>query len=160
MNCTEHKIMLDVTKTVSPVSICAKKGDTARRLQIQLTQKGYPYHVTEECYAVFTALKPDGKVIFNNCSIDGCVIVYEFTDQTVAVAGILSCEIILYGADGKQITSASFHIIVEDTIYDTETEIESTSEYNALAALVAEVMEAKQYMENMMAASILEATVE
>ena len=133
---TEHKITLDVHQTVAPVAVRVKKGDTGRRLKIHLAERGHPYHISEDCYAVFTAKKPDGKVVFNNCSITDCVIGYDFTAQTVAVSGLVDSEIILYGADGKQITSASFHIIVEDTIYDTETEIESTDEYNALADLI------------------------
>ena len=136
MNYTEHKIALDIHNTVSAVALRVKKGDTGRRLLIHLAEKGYPYHISEDCYAVFTAKKPDGKVVFNDCSIEDCVILYDFTAQTVAAAGLMDCEIILYGADGKQLTSASFNIIVEDTIYDTETEIESTDEYNALADLI------------------------
>ena len=153
MNYTEHKITLDVNESVSQVSLSVKKGDTGRRLLILLAEKGYPYHISKDCYAVFTAYKPDGKVVFNNCSIDDCVIVYDFTEQTVAAAGFVDCEIILYGANGKQITSASFSIIVEDTIYDTETEIESTSEYNALADLISKVQTV--YAKGLMAAAIM-----
>lgn len=141
MNYTEHKITLDVNETVSQMSLRVKKGDTGRRLLIILSEKGYPYHISEDCYAVFTAKKPDGKVVFNNCSINDCVIVYDFTEQTVAAVGLVDCEIILYGTGGKQLTSASFNIIVEDTIYDTETEIESTDEYNALADLISRVLD-------------------
>lgn len=139
MTYTEHKITLDIHKTVSPVSLRVKKGDTGRRLLIYLSEKGMPYHIDDGCYAAFTALKPDGKVVFNNCIIEKCVIIYDITEQTVAVSGMMECEIVLYGADGKQLTSASFTIIVEDTIYDAETEVESTSEYNALANLIAQV---------------------
>lgn len=142
MTYTEHKITLDIHQIVAPVSVRVKKGNTARRLLIHLAERGYPYHISEDCYAVFTAKKPDGKVVFNKCIIEECVIRYDFTEQTVAAVGLVDSEIILYGSDGKQLTSASFHIIVEDTIYDTETEIESTDEYNALAELIAEV----QYM--------------
>ena len=139
MEYTVHKITLDVHKTVSPVSVHVKKGDTGRRLMIHLAEKGFPYHLSQDCYAVFTARKPDGKVLFNECTIEDCVIIYDFTEQTVAVAGLMDCEIILYGAGGKQLTSASFNIVVEDTIYDTETEIESTDEYNALADLIQKI---------------------
>ena len=153
MNYTEHKITLDVNETVSQVSLSVKKGDTGRRLLILLAEKGYPYHISEDCYAVFTAKKPDGHVVFNACSIRDCVIIYDITAQTVAVAGYTDCEIILYGANGKQITSASFNIIVEDTIYDTETEIESTSEYNALSDLIAKVQSV--YSQGLMASAIV-----
>lgn len=136
MRYTEQKFTLDIHETMSSVSLSVKKGDTARRLLIHLADNGYPYHISEECYAVFTAKKPDGKVVFNNCCIEDCVIIYEFTDQTVAAAGLMDCEVILYGSSGQQLTSACFSIIVEDTIYDTETEVESTDEYNALADLI------------------------
>lgn len=144
MTYTEHKITLDIHRTLSAVSLSVKKGDTGRRLLIHLSEKGYPYHISEDCYAVFTAKKPDGKVVFNNCTIKDCVIVYDFTEQTVAAVGLVECEIILYGGDGKQLTSASFNIIVEDTIYDTETKVESADEYNALAALIADVQKLKE----------------
>lgn len=157
MTYTEHKITLDIHKTVSPVSVRVKKGDTARKLLIHLADNGYPYHISNDCYAVFTARKPDGKVVFNDCNIEECVIIYAFTEQTVAVAGLVDSEIILYGSNGKQLTSASFHIIVEDTIYDTETEIESTNEYNALAALIAEVQDMKN---GFVTVGLVNATVE
>ena len=139
MKYTEHKFTLDVNQTASQVSISVKKGDTARRLLIHLTESGYPYHLSDECYAVFTAKKPDGHVIFNDCTIDDCTICYDFTDQTVPVSGLIECEIVLYGSGGKQLTSAGFHMIVEDTIYDTETKVESADEFNALAELIARV---------------------
>ena len=137
MNYTEHKITLDIHQTASAVSLRVKKGDTARRLLIHLAERGKPYHIEADCYAVFTAAKPDGKVIFNNCRIDDCEIIYDFTEQTVAAVGLMPCEIILYGENGKQLTSASFTMQVEDTVYDTEKEVESTSEFNALADLIA-----------------------
>ena len=145
MNFTEHRITLDIHKTASPVSVSVKKGDTGRKLLIQLTERGYPYHISEDCYAVFTGKKPDGKVVFNECSIEDCVIAYHFTEQTVAVAGLMECEIILYGSGGQQLTSACFSIIVEETIYDTETEIESTNEYNALADLIGKTQKLFSY---------------
>lgn len=134
---TEHKITLDIHQTASAVSLRVKKGDTARRLLIHLAERGRPYHISADCYAAFTAAKPDGKVVFNKCTLDGCEIIYDLTEQTVAAAGMMPCEIILYGGNGKQLTSASFQLFVEDTVYDKEKEIESNSEFNALADLIA-----------------------
>ena len=136
MRYIEHKFTLDVNQTASQVRISVKKGDTARRLLIHLTESGYPYHLSDECYAVLAAQKPDGNVIFNNCTIEDCVIGYDFTAQTVAAAGIVNCDVIVYGAKGVQLTSASFDIVVEDTNYSV---VESTSETGALAALIQEI---------------------
>lgn len=138
MTYTEHRITLDIHKTVTPVSLSVKKGDTGRRLLVNLAEKGYPYHISEGCYAAFTAKKPDGHIIHNECTIDGCTIIYDFTVQTAVVAGQLDCEIKLYGSDGELITSPSFTIIVEDTVYDEGDVVESTDEFSALAGLIAE----------------------
>lgn len=136
MNYTEHKFTLDVNQTASQVALSVKKGDTARRLRISLVESGYPYHMTKDCYAAFSAKKPDGHVIFNNCTIENCVISYDFTEQTVAAVGLMNCEVIVYGARGRQLTSASFDIIVEDSNYSA---VESSSEANALGSLIAAV---------------------
>ena len=136
MEYLEHRITLDMGNAVSCVALGAKKGDSARRLRIHLAHSGYPYHIADGCTAVFSAEKPDGKHLLNDCTIDGCEIIYTFTDQTVTAAGLLKCEIILISSDLKQITSPEFAIIVEDTIYDEGADTESTDEYNALAALI------------------------
>lgn len=138
MNYVEHRFSLDVHETVSQVSVRIKKRNTAHRLLIHLTERGCPFHISPECYAVFTARKPDGKAIFNGCSIEDCVIIYDLTPQTVAAAGLLECEIMLYGADNALCTSASFNIIVEDTVYDEDMEIESEAEATALTQLISE----------------------
>lgn len=136
MTFTEHKFTLDVNKTVSQVSLSVKKGDTARRLLISLMKSGYPYHITKDCYAVLSATKPDGHVIFNNCTIENCVIGYDFTAQTVAAVGLVNCEVIVYGARGVQLSSACFDIIVEESNYAA---VESSSEATALSSLIMEV---------------------
>lgn len=144
MEYIDHKIILDVHEMVSPVTVSMKRRETGRRLMIHLADRGYPYHIDDECYAVFTATKPDGKVIYNECTIDACVIIYNVTEQTSCVAGLVSCEIQIYNADGLLLTSPVFDIVVEDTIYDEETEVESTSEFSALTRLIAEVQELKK----------------
>lgn len=138
MNYTEHKITLDVNKPASQATINVKKGDTARRLLVNLSESGRPYYISEDCYAVISATKPDGYVIFNNCTIENSVIGYDFTAQTVAAVGLMNCEIILYGKRGLQLTSASFDIIVEDSNY---TSVESSSEASAFATLIVEIKE-------------------
>ena len=135
-----HNITLDADGTAaSHVSVCVKKGDTARTLVIHLVQRGRPYCIGEDCKAFFTARKPDGKVVYNDCSVDKCGIVYEFTEQTVSAAGLVECEIILRGPDGQQLTSASFFLIVEDTVYSTDNETESTDESTSLEKLIDEL---------------------
>lgn len=114
MERTEHKITLDVHKAASSTSVSLKRGDTAHRLLITLSEGGYPYHIGEDCTAVFSAVKPDGKTIFNDCTIEGDVVIYDLTEQTTAAFGEVYCEIQIYGADGALLTSASFLLLVEE----------------------------------------------
>lgn len=135
MNYTEHKITLDVHKPVSTTSICVKKGDNAHRLLINLAEGGYPYHIAEGCTAAFSAVKSDGKVIFNECAIDGDVIIYDMTDQTTSATGIVNCEIQIYGAGGDLLTSATFYIIVDDRV-STGSGVVSSDEFTLLTAMI------------------------
>ena len=131
-----YKISLDIHEHGSHVSLKAKKGDTGRLLYITLMDGRNPYVITDECRAVFTAKKADGNIIFNDCSIIGNTISYEFTPQTTSAVGKADCEIKLYGAENKLLTSASFTLLVEDTVYNEGDQVESAKEFTALTALI------------------------
>ncbi len=133
-----YKISLDIQEHGSHVSLKAKKGDTGRLLYITLMDGRNPYVITNECRAVFTAKKADGNIIFNGCSIIGNTISYAFTPQTTSAVGKADCEIKLYGAENKLLTSASFTLLVEDTVYNEGDKVESAKEVSALTALVSE----------------------
>ena len=135
-----YKISLNIHNHSSQVLLRAKKGDTGRILLITLTDGRNPYPITEECRAVFAAKKPDGNILYNKCSTAGNVIVYEFTPQTTAAAGVVECEIKLYGTEYKLLTSARFTLLVVDTVYN-DGELESTKEVTALTALVSEAID-------------------
>lgn len=142
MNDSIKRISLDIHSTSSGETVNAKRGDTARKLIISLVDGGLPYIIGEDCYAVFTGKKPDRNVVFNDCTIKDNTIIYAFTEQTVAVEGRVNCEIKLYGADGKLITSPKFTINVFGTVYNEGDEIESSDEFNALTSLMADTQKA------------------
>ena len=132
-----YKISLDIHNHGSYISLKAKKGATDRILHITLTDGSRPYAITCDSYAVFTARKSDGNILYNKCSILGNTIVYAFTPQTTAAVGQADCEIRLYGADSKLLVSARFALIVEDTVC-SDIELESRTEVTALTSLVSE----------------------
>lgn len=144
MNDSITRISLDIHSTSSRETVNAKKGDTARRIVISLVDGGIPYIISKDCYAVFTAKKPDGKVVYNDCTIENNTIIYKLTEQTVAVEGRVNSEIKLYGADDKLITSPKFTIAVFSPVYNEGDEIESSDEFNALTRLVSDAMEATE----------------
>lgn len=133
-----YKISLDIHDHGAHVSLKAKRGDTGRILYVSLMDGSKPYAITKECIAVFTAKKADGNILYNECSIIGNAICYEFTPQTTSAVGEAECEIKLYGAEKKLLTSARFTLIVEDTVYNEGDEIESEKEFSALTALVSD----------------------
>lgn len=130
------RITLNLQETNTMVSIRAKRGDTGRKLLIHLSDGSIPYHISDDCYATFTAKKPDGTKINNACTIENNVIEYEFTDQTCTAVGTMKAEIRLYGADDKMITSACFLVNVYDTVFRDGDEVGSETEMNTLDDLI------------------------
>lgn len=131
MNDSIYRISLDMHECIVQKSLKVKKNDNARVLKISLVDNGKIFEIAEGCVATFRAKKPDGTVLFNNCTIENNVITYELTNQTSAVVGEVECEVTLYDSDNKQITSPRFSLAVTDTLYD-DNEIESQDEFNQL----------------------------
>ena len=152
MNYSNYRASLDIHAAGSQAVLHAKQGDTKRQILVTLTEDGRPYLISSDCTAVFTAKKPDGSILFNDCAIEGNLISYTFTAQTTALAGRLDCEIRLYGADKGLITSPGFDIIVDATVYEDGDVVESAAEVSALTSLVSEantlVSEVNRKLEN------------
>lgn len=134
MNNSYYQISLNIHDHASNVMLKAKRGDTGRLLYIILMDGRNPYVITDECRAVFKAKKPDGNVLYNSCSIIDHVICYAFTPQTTSATGKTECEIQLYGADNKLLTSARFALIVDDLVYDEDAELVSEKEFTELTS--------------------------
>ena len=134
----KYRISLDMLEVASQTTIKAKKGDTACSLVMTLTENGKIYHITDGCSAVFSGKKADGNYLFNGetCRIEDNTIIYDFTEQTVAIEGIVECEVILY-KDDEQLTTPRFNILVGATVYNGE-EIVSTPEADALKEFIEE----------------------
>ena len=141
MKDSHYRISLDIHSTQSQVSLPVKQGDTSRKVFISLCEGGKPYQIEKDCYAVFSAKKPDGKIIENYCIIADNVIEYTFTKKTTAVSGMLDCEIKLYGGESGLITSPRFTVIVDSRAV-SDAEIESSSEFSALDNLYSTTIEA------------------
>ena len=130
-----YRISLDMNESTSQSFLNVRKSDSARKLLFTLSDNGKAYQIGSGCTAVFRAKKPDGTILYNNCSINGNVIEYELTNQTISAEGIVECEVTLYGDDGRQITSPRFNIVVNDTIYAND-EVESQNEFTQLTQAI------------------------
>jgi hypothetical protein len=134
MNQSIYRISLDIHSVASQLSLGVNRGDNMRRLIITLTENGKTYEITDDCYAIFTTVKPDGNSIANDCTIKDNTIIYDFTEQTTAVAGTLDCSVILYNSKGEQLTSPRCTVIVYETTHQN-IELTSTDEYSSLIDL-------------------------
>lgn len=136
MELSEYRIYLDIHQTHSGKSLDVKKTDTGRRILISLMDGGFTYNITSECFAVLNGVKPDGAILFKRCAIQDNTIIYEIDEATTNTIGIFECEIRLYGANDKVITSPGFDIVVNDSSYDPS--VAPTSEVDALTHLISE----------------------
>ena len=138
MNYSIYRFTLDIHKTKSQVSIPVLYRDTGIKFYISLTDGGKPYFIEDGCRAVFSAKKPDGNQLFNDCIIeDNTRIRYDFTAQTTNCEGMMNCEMRLYGKDGKLLTTPAFVVIVDPrVVYDSDI-LESYPESTTLDNIVA-----------------------
>jgi hypothetical protein len=135
MRQSTYHIELDIEKHETQCCVSLRQGESGRKISAALMSGGRPYDPGEGCYAVFSAMKPDGTHIFNGCTLNGGFVEYTVTAQTTAAAGRLGCEIRIYGGDGELIISPGFAIYVFESVTD-EDEISSGSEVTALSELI------------------------
>ena len=132
MEHVEHRIKLDLMKAGLQGQVIVKKADSdSRKINIFLSSAAGPYNMKDITSAILRAEKPDGKVMFNSCTVCEDRLEYIITTQTVAATGTVTCEITLMSSTGQVLVTPQFEIIVADIIY-SDTEIESTNEYTAL----------------------------
>lgn len=66
----------------------------------------------------FFAVKPDKTAVLANATIDGDKFIVDFTNQVLAVPGVVVCSLVLYGTDGEKIADKKFKLIVESSLED------------------------------------------
>lgn len=142
---SNYRISLDVRSIGSQIVLNCKRCETGRRIYITLTEGLKAYTISDDCTAVFTAIKPDGNLLYNECAIENNCIVYTFTPQTAAAVGKMECEIRLYGADDTLLISALFGILVSDAVVDDGEVIESAFESDVVQKMIDEKL--KEYLE-------------
>lgn len=130
------RLTLDVQDIDSGKMISVKKGETARSLIVSLANRGSPYKIADGCTVAFSARKPDGNPLFNDCAADGSTVRYDFTGQETAAEGVVACEIQVYGPDNKLLVSPRFELLVAEKVQQDGDVPESGPEFTALTEMV------------------------
>ena len=132
------RITLDLQDTSSPITLSAKQGDSMREIICGFRDDSGQYKLDPGFSVVFTAQKPSGNLIYNECSVDGNYARYQFTEQTVSEIGPLKCEFKIYDDLSKppKLTSPRFMINVEKPVFNDGDIPESSYEFLAVQDIV------------------------
>lgn len=140
-----------VTKQISlnvwqknSITIYAERGEIdARTLQITFLDESRNPLSLEELKVAFYALKPDGTKVFCFCTVNDSAdeVSLTLSSQTVSSAGVVECEFQIYKGEEMVLKVDGLRILVLEDL-NCEDALESTSEFNALAAALAEAEDA------------------
>lgn len=140
MNSSNYRFMLDLHSTQSQISLPVTLGDTARTFLISFADGGLPYIIEDGCLAKLEIKRPTGTFIEAFCAIEkNTTIKYAFeqNENTAAVEGVHDCSVILYDAEGKQIGSPRFTMVVSDRVINSDDINLTDEDKNAIDAIMA-----------------------
>lgn len=123
----------------------AQQNNIGRGAQVTLKANGAIIQPTNEGLT-FWAKKPDGTVSYLAATLSGTNVQLDFTNQMLALPGMVQVEIRMTSGDGSDKTDIStpiFNVRVNPSNID-DTAPESTNEFTALVTALAEVAELKK----------------
>lgn len=147
---TKYNVVLDVWHQMSETVVTALQGEiNSRFLEITITDKGSFFNLTGKTVMVYMT-KPDGKIIFNSCSVvdapNGKINV-PLTSQMSIVAGtIKDFEIHIIGSDKTRLKITGVCLKIKETANADEA-IESTNEFTALIEALNKADGSLEYVE-------------
>ena len=155
-NFTVSRISVDIAARNNFEYVKAVQNDIETRyVYITLLDGGIPYAFSNGDI-VIRGTKPDGKVIFNYCSLtEENEIVVALTPQMLSVAGRSVYEIAIYDKqadNGVLLTSFPFYLLVSETSYDG-TVVESSHEFKALLDIMTNAVSINELGEKVIDAS-------
>lgn len=138
-----RRIKLDFARESHTVKIFAKQGDiNSRYVEIEPLENGLRYQIPDGVIARFAAKKPDGTEIFNDYpTISENIITVVLTEQTLAAAGDVECDIQLYQEESGQVLKAQTFVIRVRP--DVLKNAKSSNEYQSYEAALLRIEESK-----------------
>ena len=116
-----NRFILDLLSTQSQISIPISLGDTAREWLITFSNGGEQFVLEDGTLAKIEIKRPTGTFIEKFCTIvNNTTVVFEFDDKTAVVEGVHRINVVLYDAEGKQIGSPNFAMVVSARVIDND----------------------------------------
>lgn len=140
------------------VIVYANSGEVdCRYIEVSFKDESQNNISLTDRYVTFYAEKPDGKTIFNYCTIDTIedIATVELTSQVLSVPGVLECEFQIFDKNNVLLKVSGLKIFVS-TSKDFSEAIESTSESNILTSVINESKKISQSIGNLSDLNTLE----
>lgn len=123
------------------VVVSAGQGEVnSRFLEITLIDETGSMTLTDK-EVILYGIKPDGNVIFNNCTIEDAsqmIVSIELTSQMSSTPGVMVCELHVIGLSQEVLKIIGFEIVILKCS-DVSEPVESTSEFTRLVEALTEV---------------------
>ena len=147
---TKYNITLDVWRQMPETVVTALQGEiNSRFLEITITDKGSFFNLTEKTVMVYMT-KPDGKIIFNSCSVvdapNGKINVSLTSQMSIAAGTVKDFEIHIIGSDKTRLKITGICLKIKNAANADEA-IESTNEFTALIEALSKADGSLEYVE-------------
>lgn len=139
-----YPITVDLYKPYPLPLVEAQQNNIGRGVLVTLTAQGAVIAPTGESIQLY-AKKPDGTISYLTCTTSGSQIECDFTNQMLALPGIVEVELQMIGGTSgneTEITTPIFCVKVNPSNVD-DSAVESQDEFPALVTALAEVAELK-----------------
>lgn len=124
----------------------AQQNNIGRGALVTLTAQGAVITPTEESIQLY-AKKPDGTISYLACTLTGSQIECDFTNQMLALPGMVQVELQMIGGESgaeTEITTPIFCVRVNPSNVD-DSAVESQDEFPALVTALAELADLKEH---------------
>ena len=139
-----YPITVDLYQPYPLPLVEAQQNNIGRGVLMTLTAQGAVITPTGESIQLY-AKKPDGTISYLPCTLNGSQIECDFTNQMLALPGIVEVELQMIGGTSgneTEITTPIFCVKVNPSNVD-DSAVESQDEFPALVTALAEVAELK-----------------
>lgn len=141
---------IEINQNVNDYITAVQQDSRSRFLDVMLFDNGVPIDLTGHTARIY-AIKPDGKEVYNNGVITDAKkgrVQFELTSQTLAVAGLLNLQIILYRNNTEILSTNPFKLFILESLM-SKNAIQSSNEYGALVVTLRDLESAKALMQEM-----------